>query len=124
MWAFSDETLLGVTKSDSYIYAYVSPGEHVFWSKAENVNAIRMRVEAGKTYYIQQHVRPGAWKMAVQLEVLDEPAAKTLLKQCKYLTFTERAAAKSRKYVKTGYKEARTAASTFPYSRRGKTFSY
>lgn len=124
MWAFADETLLGVTKSDSYIYAYVSPGEHVFWSKAENVNAIRMRVEAGKTYYIQQHVRPGAWKMAVQLEVLDEPAAKTLLKQCKYLTFTERAAAKSRKYVKTGYKEARTAASTFPYSRRGKTFSY
>jgi hypothetical protein len=107
MWAFADETLLGVTKSDSYIYAYVSPGEHVFWSKAENVNAIRIRVEAGKTYYIQQHVRPGAWKMAVQLEVLDELAA-----------------AKSRKYVKTGYKEARIAASTFPYSRRGKTFSY
>ncbi len=124
MWAFSDETLLGVTKSDSYIYAYVSPGEHVFWSKAENINAIRMRVEAGKTYYIQQHVQPGAWKMAVELEVLDEPEAKELLKQCQYLTFTERAAAKSRKYAKRGYKEARAAASTFPYSRRGKTFSY
>ena len=124
MWAFADETLLGVTKSDSYIYAYVSPGEHVFWSKAENINAIRMRVEAGKTYYIQQHVRLGVWKMAVELEVLDEPEATRLLEQCQYLTSTERAAAKSRKYVKRGYKEARAAASTFPYSRRGKTFSY
>lgn len=124
MWAFADETLLGVTKSDSYIYAYVSPGEHVFWSKAENINAIRMRVEAGKTYYIQQHVQLGVWKMAVELEVLDEPEATRLLEQCQYLTSTERAAAKSRKYVKRCYKEARAAASTFPYSRRGKTFSY
>jgi hypothetical protein len=83
-----------------------------------------MRVEAGKTYYIQQHVQLGVWKMAVELEVLDEPEATRLLEQCQYLTSTERAAAKSRKYVKRGYKEARAAASNFPYSRRGKTFSY
>ncbi|MFQ5995029.1 MAG: hypothetical protein ACE5K1_08025 [Acidiferrobacterales bacterium] len=85
---------------------------------------LRMRVEAGKTYYIRQHVQLGAWKMAVELEVLDKLEAKELLKQWNYLTFTERAAAKSRKYVKRGYKEARIAASTFPRSRRGKTFSY
>lgn len=124
MWAFADETLLGVTKSDSYVYAYVDPGEHVFWSKAENVNAIRISVEAGKTYYIQQHAQIGVWKMAVELEVLDEPEAKELLKQCDYLTFTEGAVAKSRKYVEKDYKEAQAVASTFPSSRRGKTVSY
>lgn len=124
IWAYADKTFLGVTKSDSYIYAYVSPGEHLFWSKAENVNAIRMRVEAGKTYYIQQHVQPGMWKMAVELEVLQEPKAKELLEQCQYLTFTERAAAKSREYVERGHREAQLAATTFPHSRRGNTFSY
>ena len=124
MWAFADETLLGVTKSDSYVYAYVEPGEHVFWSKAENVNAIRISVEAGKTYYIQQHAQIGVWKMAVELEVLDEPEAKELLKQCHYLTFTEHAVNKSQKFVGKDYKEAETVASTFPSSRRGKTVSY
>lgn len=124
MWAFAGETFLGVTKSDTYTFAYVDPGEHVFWSKAENVNAIRMRVEAGNTYYIQQHAVMGMWKMAVALEVLDEAKARGLLKQCKYVTFTERAAAKSGKYIKKGHKEAQLAASTFPESRRGKDFSY
>lgn len=124
IWAFADERFLGVTTSDTYTFAYISPGEHVFWSKAENVNAIRMNVEVGKIYYIQQHVQPGMWKMAVELEVLDEARAKELFKQCKYVTPTEQGAAQAQKYTQKGYKEAQVAASTFPESRRGKDFTY
>ncbi len=115
IWAFAGERFLGVTTSDTYTFAYISPGEHVFWSKAENVNAIRMNVEAGKIYYIQQHVQPG---------VLDEARAKELFKQCKYVTPTEQGAAQAQKYMQKGYKEAQVAASTFPERRRGKDFTY
>jgi hypothetical protein len=124
MWAFADQMFLGVTKGSNYTYALVSPGEHVLWSRAENVNAIRIKLEAGKTYYLQQHVRPGAWKAHVELEVLDEAEAKELLSKCKYVTFTERAATKAQEYVEKGYKEAQEAASSFSASRTGKTFSY
>jgi hypothetical protein len=124
MWAFADEQFLGVTKGKNYAYAYVTPGEHVFWSRAENVNAIKVKVDAGKIYYLQQHVAPGAWKAAVELEVLDEEEAKKLLKKCKYVTPTERTAAKAKEYVGKSYKEAQKAATTFPESRKGKTFSY
>ncbi len=124
MWAYADERFLGVTKSDTYTFAYVSQGEHVFWSKAENVNAIRINVEAGKIYYIQQHAQPGMWKMAVELEVLDEARAKELFKQCKYVTATEDGAARAQRHVQKGYREAQAAASTFPETRRGRDFSY
>lgn len=124
IWAFADKRFLGVTKSDVYTFAYVSPGEHVFWSKAENVNAIKMNVEAGKVYYIQQHVQPGMFKMAVELEVLDEPRAKELFKQCKYVTATDLSASRAQKVVTKSYKEAQAAASSFPETRRGKDFTY
>lgn len=124
MWAFADQEFLGLTKGKNYTYAYFVPGEHVFWSKAENVNAIRMRVDAGKTYYIQQHVRVGAWKASVELEILGEAEAKKLLDKCKYVTFTERASAKAGKYIERGYREAQQAASTFPGSKFGETFSF
>lgn len=124
MWAFANQTFLGVTKGKNYTYAQVSPGEQVLWSRAENVNAIKLQLEAGKTYYLQQHVRPGAWTAHVELEVLDEAEAKKLLGKCAYVTFTQRAATKAQDYVEKGYKEAQEAASSFPASRTGKTFSY
>ena len=124
MWAFADREFLGVTKGKNYTYAHLAPGEHVFWSKAENVNAIRMYVDAGKTYYIQQHVRFGAWKASVELEILEEAEAKKLFEKCKYVTFTDRATAKARKYIDKGYGEAQQAASTFPASKFGETFAF
>ena len=52
LWAFVDGQFIGVTHGKNYTYALVSPGEHVFWSKAENVSAFKMNVEARKTYYL------------------------------------------------------------------------
>lgn len=124
-WAYADDQFLGVTNGKNYTYAYVTPGEHVFWSRAENVNALKLNVQAGKTYYLQQHVRAGAIKATVDLELLDESEAKRLLEKCKYyVTPSDRALAKARDYLEKGLKEARSAADTNPDSRKGKTFSF
>ncbi|MCP5113427.1 MAG: hypothetical protein GY953_21550, partial [bacterium] len=54
-WAFCDDMPIGVTtEGETYTFAHVPAGKYVFWSKAENVSALEMEVEAGKTYYLWQ----------------------------------------------------------------------
>jgi len=86
-----DDEILGINKGDSYFFAYVDPGTHVFWSKSENVDALELEVEAGTTYYIQQHVRMGGFRVRTKLEVVDEAEGKALLAKCgKHATMTEK----------------------------------
>ncbi len=86
-----DDDVLGINKGSSYFFAHVSPGKHVFWSKSENVDALELAVEAGKTYYIQQRVRPGGLKARTKLEVLDTKEGEAALAKCeKYGTMTEK----------------------------------
>jgi len=79
---FCDDEPLGINKGQSYFFAHVPPGKHVFWSKSENVDALELAVEAGKTYYIQQHVQMGGFRARTKLEVLDEAKGKTVLDKC------------------------------------------
>ncbi len=110
-WAFADDKFLGVTKGNNYTYAFVDPGERVFWSKAENVNAMKMNFEAGKTYYIQQRVRMGGIKARVKVELLGEEEGKKFLEECSYVTPTQRAATKAQEYIEKSYAKAKEAAS-------------
>jgi len=90
MWVFADDTVLGLTKGDTYASAYVEPGEHLFWSRAENVSALTATVEAGKTYYLKQNVRMGGLKARVKLEILDETEGHEMLAKCgHHSTLTE-----------------------------------
>jgi len=84
IWAFADDTLLGMTKRKTYTHAYFDPGTYLFWSRAENVSAIEHTVEAGRTYYTRgaeemQDVldldRGGesAWRGDRDREILDGP---------------------------------------------------
>ncbi len=77
-----DDEILGINKGSSYFFAHVEPGKHVFWSKSENVDALELEVEAGKTYYIQQHVRMGGFRARTKIEVLDEAAGRKALEKC------------------------------------------
>ena len=43
-----DEEILGINRGNSYFFAHVEPGRHVFWSKSENVDALELEIEAGK----------------------------------------------------------------------------
>lgn len=84
-----DDEILGINRGSSYFFAHVNPGKHVFWSKSENVDALELEVEAGKTYYIQQRVRMGGFRARTKLEVLDEEKGKAALEKCKkYGTLT------------------------------------
>ena len=88
---FADATPLGINKGTSYFFAHVDPGTHVFWSKSENVDALELAVEAGKTYYIQQHVQMGGFRARTKLEVLPEEEGKALLEKCsRYASMTAR----------------------------------
>ncbi len=88
-WAFCDDTPLGVTKGKTYTFGHVPAGKHVFWAKAENVSALEMGVEAGKTYYLQQKARMGGMKARVKLIQLSEEEGQAALAKCgKYTSLT------------------------------------
>jgi hypothetical protein len=90
MWAFADDTVLGLTKGDTYAHAYLEPGEYTFWSRAENVSAVNQVVEAGKTYYLKQKVKMGGFKARVSVEVLNEAEGREVLEKCaSFSTLTE-----------------------------------
>lgn len=110
MWAFADEQFIGVTYGKQYTYALVEPGEHVFWSKSENVSGLRMTVEAGKTYHLQQKIRPGGWKASVKLIEAEASEVPKFFKKCKYVTPTERAHTRARELFQESYDDARKRA--------------
>ena len=82
MWAFADDTVLGLTKGDTYAHAYLEPGEYTFWSRAENVSAVKHTVEAGKTYYFKQKVKMGGLKARVSVEFLSDAEGQETLDKC------------------------------------------
>ncbi len=116
MWTFADHHFLGITRGSSYIYALVDPGEHVFWSKSDNLRAIRMTVEAGKTYYLGQKAGYGGLRVRVkELTVLDESKAQSLLNKCRYyITFTHKGAALAQRMSKKFFPKAQNKAKPYP----------
>jgi len=122
MWAFADDQFLGVTYGKNYSYAYVNPGEHVFWSKAENVNAIRMKVTAGQIYYLRQRTRPGAFRAATLVQVLtNKKEIKKAFKKSKYVTPTEAARSKASKYIKDHLDYVNETTASYPEVDKGET---
>lgn len=88
---FCDQEILGINKGNSYFFVYVEPGRHLFWSKSENVDAVELEVEAGKTYYLQQKVRMGWGKARTKLEVLNPSQGPGRVAECKkHATMTDK----------------------------------
>jgi Protein of unknown function (DUF2846) len=69
----------GTNRGDNYFYFTLEPGEHYFCSAAENRSVLKLDVAAGKTYYLQQHVRMGVMKARNQLELMSEEEGKRKL---------------------------------------------
>ena len=53
---------VGVNRGDNYFFFTLDPGTHYFCSQAENRSVLSMKVEAGKTYYLQQKITMGFMK--------------------------------------------------------------
>jgi Protein of unknown function (DUF2846) len=62
----------GVTRGNNYFFFTLDPGEHYFCSQAENHSLLTLKVEAGKTYYLQQHIRMGMMKARNELNTMTE----------------------------------------------------
>jgi len=62
----------GVNRGNNYFFFTLDPGEHYFCSEAENHSVLTLKVEAGKTYYLQQHIRMGVMKARNKLETMAE----------------------------------------------------
>ncbi|HEX9763788.1 MAG TPA: DUF2846 domain-containing protein [Candidatus Acidoferrales bacterium] len=85
-----DGKWMGVNRGDNYFFFTLEPGEHYFCSLAENKSVLALKVEAGKTYYLQQKIRFGWMKARNQLVLLDEAEGKAGLAKCHLALFEEK----------------------------------
>ena len=69
----------GVNRGNNYFYLILDPGEHYFCSVAENHSLLTLKVEAGKTYYIQQHIQMGMMKARNKIETMTAEEGKAKL---------------------------------------------
>ena len=80
----------GVNRGKNYFFFTLEPGEHYFCSKSENRSVTALKLEAGKTYYIQQKIRMGFNKARNRLEVIDEREGRKALQDSRLSTWTEK----------------------------------
>jgi len=77
------EGSMGQLLSGTYLYKYLEPGEHQFWSQAISQDSITVNVEAGKKYYVKGEVRMGVLAGRPKFTQMPESDAVTDLKQLK-----------------------------------------
>lgn len=80
----------GVNRGKTYFFFTVEPGERYFCSESENQDYLKLNVEAGKTYYLQQKVEFGVWKARTNLVVLTEEEGKKKLKDVNLSVFEKK----------------------------------
>jgi len=69
----------GVNRGDTYFFFTLRPGDHHVCSKAENRSILAISVEAGKTYFLQQHIEMGFLKARTRVERMEEAEARAKL---------------------------------------------
>jgi hypothetical protein len=86
-----DGKWIGVNRGKNYFFFTLDPGEHYCCSQAENRSLLLLKVEAGKTYYLQQKIKMGFMKARNKLVLLDEAEGQEGLAKCHLAVFTEKA---------------------------------
>ena len=69
----------GVNRGDTYFFFTLPPGDHSVCSKAENRSILTISVEAGKAYFLQQHIEMGFVKARTRVERMEEAEARAKL---------------------------------------------
>jgi Protein of unknown function (DUF2846) len=76
-----DGKWMGAQRGHNYFFFTLDPGDHYFCSKAENKSVLALKVEAGKTYFVEQKIKMGMMKARSKLALLpDEEGKKKLAK--------------------------------------------
>lgn len=122
-WTFVDDKLLAITWRGKYGYALVDPGEHIFWSvylyalpptfrNISTGNAIKMKVEAGKTYYLEHNIKSNLDYPTTITRVVNEKLGKKILESFKYISTPTKKALDWRNNVYKRYKGCSAPAAT------------
>lgn len=77
-----DGKWVGVNRGRNYFFLEFEPGDHYFCSKAENRSAAAFKLEAGKTYYLEQKIKGGFMKARNKLALLPDAEGAKKLAQC------------------------------------------
>lgn len=97
-YLFADTAFLGVIDDQTYGFAYVDPGEHLFWASYPRVTKI-LELVPGGTYYLD------VW---ADISVLDAARGLDLIGAVGRLkTPSEKETAKAERYVEKRYQRAR-----------------
>jgi hypothetical protein len=73
-----NQMLAGFTKGNQYIYFFLKPGKYTIFSKADNIDKINLKVNAGKIYCIKQIPLPGI-KAANEIKIVRNEEAKNVI---------------------------------------------
>lgn len=110
-YAFVDETLIGVTKGNTYTFGAVAAGEHVVWARSGNVAALKVTFEAGQVYYFELKPKMGGMKARVSLEPMTAEVALEQVADDPWTSLTDEGKEKGAEHLAEDYAEAVTIAS-------------
>ena len=85
-----DGKWIGANRGNNYFFFELEPGDHYCCSQAENKSLLLLKVEAGKTYYLQQKIKMGFMKARNKLVMLDEAEGQKGLAKCHLAISTEK----------------------------------
>jgi hypothetical protein len=85
-----DGRWVGVNRGNNYFFFTLDPGEHYFCSQAENRSLMTVKVDAGKTYFLQQKIKMGAFKARNKLVKVSETEGRAGLAKSHPSTWTEK----------------------------------
>ena len=74
---------MGQLSGGTFLYKYLEPGDHTFWSQVISQDSIVINVEAGKVYYVKGEVRMGVFAGRPQFTQMSESQAKSDLSKLK-----------------------------------------
>jgi hypothetical protein len=101
MFVYSDQTFLGTLDNNTYSYAYVPPGKHLFWLNWAKFNS-QVELEAGKTYY---------YSVWTTFDSLDEVSGKAFIEAVEaYATPDEKEITTSAEQIEDRYGKATASA--------------
>jgi hypothetical protein len=71
--------VIGTLTNGSFLYKYLEPGQHTFWSQVISQDSVTLTVEAGKIYYVKGETKIGIHAGRPRLTQVSENEAKAEL---------------------------------------------
>ena len=80
-----DNQAIGDTGPHTYTLRTVAPGKHTITSKTEKDSTLDVDAQAGRTYFVWQEVKMGAFAARSALHLVDDQTGEDGVKQCKLI---------------------------------------